>query len=369
MKIESVKAYPLTQKLHKAQVTSQAAYAQVSICLVRIETDEGIEGVGECLARFAPAAYAHLIDTLLSPVLVGSDPLCIAELWRAMRTRLSGRSGGILFEAIAGVDIALWDILGKAHNAPVWRLFGEMNRTRVPAYASSIMVDEEVVDTANQVMDMGFRIIKLKIGGVVCTELRRAEKLRETVGDDVELVVDANYIYDEGEALYLSEGLADLGVRWLEEPIDPENRDGYLRLSRRSRVPLAAGESEYTAHDFADLISEGAIRYAQPDVTRAGGISETRRIAALADAFHVRYAPHVGFSGIVCIFASLHLAAAAPNTYAYECMITPSAFREQLAANPVGLYTQVEDGEVSVPGGPGLGIEMEWKEVERFVER
>jgi len=141
-------------------------------------------------------------------------------------------------------------------------------------------------------------------------------------------------IDDEGEASYLAEGLADHGVRRLEEPIDPENRAGYIRLSKRSRVPLAAGESEFTAHDFTDLIAAEAIQYAQPDVTRSGGISETRRIASLADAFRIRYAPHVGHSGIVCIAASLDLAAAAPNTYAYEWMVTPERISKGARPQP-----------------------------------
>ncbi len=367
MKITKVTAYPLLAKLKRPQATSQAVYTEVSICLVRIETDEGIEGVGECLARFGARAYARIISDLFEPVLLGADPFSIGALWQQMRTRLNGRSGGMLFEAIAGVDIALWDILGKAHGAPVGRLLGGHDRRTVPAYASSIMVDEDVAAAGQRALDLGFSMIKLKIGGTVRSQVRRAEHLRAAVGDDVVIVVDANFIYGEDEALYLARGLAESGVRWLEEPINPENREGYIRLSRQSPVPLAAGESEFTAHDFTDMLSRGAVKFAQPDVARAGGISETWRIALLADAFGVRYAPHVGHSGIVCIAASLQLAAAAPNTFAYECMITPSTFREELAVEPVGLYSQVKEGAVAIPNRPGLGIEMDWKRVERLV--
>lgn len=366
MKIHSVEAIPLTIKLQKPQRTSQAAYTAISICLVRVRTDDGIEGVGECLARFAPTAYADLINRTLAPTLIGRNPWSVDALWAAMRKTLNGRPAGMLIEAIAGVDIALWDILGKSTGLSVRKLLGGRNSDRVRAYASSVMVSDDMEATASKLLAQGFRIIKIKIGNGLKTDIQRVSQLRKLVGPDVAIVTDVNFIYMEDEAEALSRRLVDYDVVWLEEPVVPENREGYIRLSRKPGVALAGGESEFVASEFTDLIASGAVKYVQPDVTRAGGITECRKIALLADAFHSRYAPHVGFSGIVCVAASLQLAAAMPNTYAYECMINPNPFREELGINPYGLAHQLVDGDVMMPERPGLGIDLDWSAVEKM---
>ena len=366
MKIRSVEAIPLTIGLRKPQRTSQASYTEISICLVRVRTDDGVEGVGECLARFAPTAYADLINGTFAPRLVGMDPWSVDALWKTMRRTLNGRPAGMLIEAIAGVDIALWDILGKSTGLSVRRLLGGRNADSVPAYASSIMVSDDMEVEAAKLLAQGFRIIKIKIGNGLKTDMRRVARLRELVGPDIALVTDVNFIYTEDESESLSRRLAEFDVVWLEEPVVPENREGYIRLSRKPGVALAGGESEFVASEFTDLIASGAVKYVQPDVTRAGGITECRKIALLADAFHCRYAPHVGFSGIVCVAASLHLAAAMPNTYAYECMVNPNPFREELAVETYGLAHQLVDGNALIPERPGLGIELDWSAVERM---
>ena len=369
MKIEHVEAIPLTARLKKPQTTSQTSYTEISICLVRIRTDDGIEGVGECLSRFAPTAYADLINRTFAPGLIGRDPWSVGELWDRMRKTLNGRPAGMLIEAISGVDIALWDILGKATGLSVRRLLGGRNAPDVPVYASSVMVSDDMEREAAKLLEQGFRIIKIKIGNGISTDIRRVARLRELVGPDIDIVTDVNFIYTEDEAERLARHLADYDVVWLEEPVVPENREGYKRLSQKSPVALAGGESEFVASEFTDLISSGAVKFVQPDVTRAGGITESRKIALLADAFRARYAPHVGFSGIVCVAASLHLAAAMPNTYACECMINPNPFREELGVNPFGLAHQLVNGKAVVPERPGLGIELDWKAVERLKTR
>jgi galactonate dehydratase len=366
MKIVSVEAIPLTAKLKKAQTTSQASYTEISICLVRVRTDDGIEGVGECLSRFGPTAYADLINRTFAPKLVGKDPWAVGELWELMRKTLNGRPGGILIEAISGVDIALWDILGKATGLSVRKLLGGKNAESVPAYASSVMVSDDMETEAARLVSKGFKIIKIKIGNGISTDIKRVAQLRQLVGPEVSIVTDVNFIYSEDEAERLARRLAEYDVVWLEEPVVPENREGYKRLAQKSPVALAGGESEFVASEFTDLIASGAVKFVQPDATRAGGITECRKIALLADAFRARYAPHVGFSGIVCVAASLHLAAAMPNTYAYECMINPNPFREELGLNPYGLADQLVNGNAVVPERPGLGIDLDWKAVERL---
>jgi galactonate dehydratase len=366
MKITKVEAIPLTAALPDVQRTSTAAFTEISICLVRVQTDAGISGVGECLARFAPTTHAEMIDQLFRPMLVGEDPFALPRLWEKMASVTSGRSGGVQIEAIAGVDIALWDIMGKELGVNVARLLGGEYSDHVPAYASSVMVMHDTDKEARRLLDLGFTRIKMKIGNGLNMDLRRISKIREIVGPEITIVSDVNYSYREPEAELLANRLAQYDVLWLEEPIHPSNRNGYRRLARRSPVPLAAGESEFTALGFSDLIADGSVKFVQPDVTRAGGISESRKIAALADSFGLYFAPHVGFSGIVCLAATLQLAAVCPNLWAYECMTTANPFREALAVDPVGLAEQLDGGSAALPHKPGLGIELDWGAVEKL---
>lgn len=369
MKITNVEPLPLTTALPDVQRTSQAVFREISTCLVRLETDAGITGVGECLARFAPRTHASLISDLFRPRLLGRDPFDTNAIWQELSGIFSGRWGGVLIESMAGIDTALWDIMGKELGQPVSRLLGGGGVKRVPAYASSIMVVHDTEQEAKRLLDLSFRTIKIKIGNGLDVDLKRVAELRSFVGEAVTIVTDVNYGYREDEAELLAHRLAAYDVRWLEEPVHPSNRAAFKRLARKSPVPLACGESEFTAREFADLIADGAAKFVQPDLSRSGGISESRNIAAMADAFGLHYAPHVGFSGIVCLAATLQLAAAAPNLFAYECMVNPNPFREGLAREPVGLAEQLVGGSAEVPQRPGLGIELDWGAVEGMMVR
>ena len=224
MKITGVTAYPLTQSLATAQTTSQQSYRKVSICLVRIDTDEGIYGVGESLARFGAAGYAKIIEVLLAPIIIGKNPLQIKAIWDALRKTLNGRSGGILFEAIAAIDIALWDLYGKALQQPVYALLGGKIHEKIPAYASSIMVGTNEEEQADRILSLGFNSIKLKISADVQKEIARVKRLRRHVGPDIALMVDVNYAFNEQQALYFAQAVHEDNLLWFEEPIDPDNR-------------------------------------------------------------------------------------------------------------------------------------------------
>jgi galactonate dehydratase len=365
--ITDVIAHPLRAVLAKAQRTGAADFPAIEIVLVEIRTDSGVVGFGECLGRTGSPAYAEAIHRILKPVLVGRNPLDSQALWRAMHRRLSGRSGGMLMEAIAGVDIALWDIAGKAAGLPVHRLLGSMGRARVDAYASSInwFDDAQAEAETRDCLARGFRQIKVKIGKPVDQAIRRLELIRTVAGDAVKLSADANWAYDVDEAAKVGDAMAALDYWWLEEPIVPENVAGYAALRARTKVRLAAGESDFTAWHARELIERQAVGVIQPDVARAGGISETRRIADLAHAFHVAYAPHVGWSGAICVAASLQLAAAAPNFLTYECMAFANPLREALTTAPVGDSRFLVEGQSAVPQGPGLGVAIDWDVVAR----
>jgi galactonate dehydratase len=371
LRISDVIAHPLRATLPDAQRTSQGDWPSLDIVVVEVRTDAGIVGWGECLARTSSPAYAAAVETILKPVLVGRNPFETASLWRAMRGRLTGRAGGMLVESIAGVDIALWDIMGKVAALPVHRLLGGAGRRQILAYASSINWGDDARAEAEtrDCLARGFRAIKVKIGQTPRAAIARAELIRKIVGPEIRLSVDANWAFDLDEATQVGDALAALDYWWFEEPIVPEDIDGYRRLRERTKVRLAAGESDFVATQARDLIATRSVGVIQPDVARAGGITETRRIADLADAFHVAYAPHVGWSGAICAAASVQLAAAQPNFLVYECMIFANPLRENLLTRRVGSFQDLVDGHAAVPEGPGLGIDIDRDALARFTIR
>jgi galactonate dehydratase len=370
IRIIDVIAHPLTQTLPHPTVTSWGRYTEVSIVLVEVRTNVGITGVGEALARFSPKAYADLIETSLKPRLVGGNPTDIMAHWRTMRRALSGRSGGILFEAIAGVDIALWDILGKVAGLPIHRLLGGLGRSEVPVYAASVNwgSDEAMDEELDRYIEKGFPRIKVKVANPVKEARRRIERLRKRAGDDIELCVDANWAYTLEEAVEVGRALTDNAYFWFEEPLRPEDERGYEELHRRCATPLAAGESNFTLDQVMRLVENRTLSYLQPDVARSGGITETRRMAEFAAAHDVQYAPHIGMSGIVCETASVHLAAAMPNLRAMECETDSSPFKTAITGAAPGADRQ-KNGLLPVPTGPGLGIEIDWDAVARLRAR
>jgi D-galactarolactone cycloisomerase len=368
MRITDLKTYPLKAPIGEAQGTGREAWSAVTVLLVRIETDTGLVGWGEGFARFIPAVYGELIEKLLKPIVVGADPFAVEALWQKMYRTLFGRSGGMLIEAIAAIDIAIWDVIGKALDQPLYRLFGDAGHERLPAYAAAIGWNDDQAAEAQvrQCLDWGFRQIKVRLGRPLETATRRARFVRDLVGPDIRLMADANWTYDVDSALVLAKVLADLDYYWFEEPIVPEDTEGYRLLAQKSPIRLAAGESEFTSMGIAPMLASRSVGIAQPDVTRSGGITETRKIASLARAFHIGYGPHVGFSGAICAAASLHLGASAPNFDSYECMIFASPLRDELAAEPVASRESLVDGCLSLPQGPGLGVTIDEGALERF---
>lgn len=359
--IARIASHPLRAGLEKTQRTSQGDYPAIELVVVEVTTDDGITGYGEALARRGAAGYARLIDDALSPRLIGKDPADRRALWKLMRNALSGRPGGQLVEAISAVDIALWDIAGKAAGEPIHKLLGGMGRRRVPAYASSInWLDDATVEAeVAAALKAGFREIKIKLGHPLKDAIARAKFIRKLAGDDIALYVDANWAYDVDDAMIVGRALVDLGYGFFEEPIAPHDRAGYARLAQHLPIRLAAGESDYVASEALMMLQDRSLGLIQPDVTRSGGITETWRIAELAASFNTAYAPHVGWSGAICVAASLQLAAAAESLRTFECMVYANPLRDSFTIPVVGEGYQLVDGMLDVPQGPGLGIEID----------
>lgn len=367
-RIARIDVHPLRATLPKVQRTSQGDYPAIELVVVEVETQDGTVGFGEGLCRRGAAGYARFIEEALVPRLIGRDASDRRALWKTMRAALSGRQGGQIVEAIAAVDIALWDIAGKQVGQPIHKLLGGMGRRDVAAYASSInWLDDRTVEAeVAAVLAAGFREIKVKLGHPLRDAIARAKFVRQLAGDDIALYVDANWAYDVDDALVVGRALADLGYGFFEEPIAPQDREGYRRLARHLPIRLAAGESDFVASDALISLQDRSLGLIQPDVTRSGGISETWRICELAAAFNTAYAPHVGWSGAICVAASLQLAAAAETFRTFECMVYQNPLRDAFTYPIVGEGSQLIDGKLSVPQGVGLGIEIDRDALARF---
>jgi len=355
LRITSIRTWPLHAEIPERFGWSLGWTDHRYTNLVEIRTDEGITGWGEGATGWQQYR------------LIGKSAFEIAAAWETSRmpTENLQRQRRRGAPTAAGVDIALWDIVGKAMGQPIYRLLGGMGHRAVPAYASSInwLGDDVVEREVAAALEQGFREIKVKIGQTAGDAIKRAEFIRRLVGDEVVLYADANWAFDVHEAIRVGQALGSLGYGFFEEPIVPHDRLGYRRLAEVLPIRLAAGESDFLASEAAELIADRSIGLVQPDVARSGGITETWRIAELAAVFHTAYAPHVGWSGAVCEAASLHLASAAPATRTFERMVFPNPLREDLCIE--GPPPMI-DGKVTPPEGPGLGIVVDRAKLDHY---
>ena len=316
------------------------------VCRVRVETSEGVTGessIGFGRLGAAPAVLAHLVNDELGPAILGEDPFMIRAvrdtLWRL--TDYHGTAGFALL-GIAGIDIALWDLVGRAAGQPVWRLLGA-RRDRVPAYAMVGWLNYgigELEAVCAAAMEQGFCGVKIKVGAPTLAEdVRRIEAVRAAIGPDAPLMVDANQVFGFAEALRRGTVYQDLGCYWFEEPLRADDFDGLARLRAALAIPIASGENLYGRRQFRVLFERRAVGIVQPDLRRAGGITECLEIGLMADAFDVPYASHGAGP-------HLHVLAALPNTLFMESGLLAER-------SPVRLV----DGWFPLPKEPGLGRE------------
>lgn len=354
MRITEIEVVRLTKPLARPLVVSRAAMSARSAILVLVHTDEGVTGLGESVGD--PAGVVPVIREQLQPLLLGEDPFDIERLWEKMYTcRLYWDLKGALPIALSGIDIALWDLKGKALGLPVYQLLGGACRERIRAYASDLFWDEPaaMAEAAARYAADGFSIVKTHIGKDPDGDLARLRAMREAIGDEVGLMIDINCAYDRPTALRMGRRFEAFDPFWYEEPLRPDDIEGLRELRARVEIPIAVGENEYTKHGFLELFRQGAVDYVMPDAARAGGITETKKIAALAEAFHLVVTPH-SFSSGVLLAATLHLMASIPNADLLEYDVTGTGIYEELLAEPL----KVAGGFVAVPQGPGLGVAL-----------
>jgi D-galactarolactone cycloisomerase len=376
MKVTDITCHLLQSKVDKPFTSARGwLYTTRSSCIVEIATDEGITGWGEC---YGPAAVNKaLIETQYRPRVIGRDPFDVEVVWEDLYNRIKDYGAtGFAITALSGIDIALWDIIGRATGKPIHKLIGGAHRTEVQAYATGLyFIDmdrlvEEAVEEAVEYAGQGFRAIKMKIGlGDPKLDLRRVEAVRKAIGPDVQLAVDANHCFTVPQAIRLGRMLEPLDLMWFEEPISPEDHDGYVEVTRALDMAVAGGENDFTRWGFRDIIARKAMDIVQPDVCAAGGLSECRKISALASAHGVECVPHAWGSAIG-LAATLQWLAALPDTPPafrpispmLEFEQTPNPLRDHLAKEPI----RQERGIVRIPDGPGLGIEVDREVLARW---
>ena len=376
MKIAKITTHVVSSKVEKPFTSSRGwLYTTRGTCLTEIETDEGIIGWGESYGP--PMVSKAIIDTVLAPRIVGRDPFDVEVIWEELYNRIKDYGPtGMNISAISGIDIALWDIIGKACSKPLHKLIGGAFRTEVQAYATGLYfydmdkVVEDAVEEAEDYVERGFRAIKMKIGlGSIQRDYERVAAVRKAIGPDIRLMVDANHCYSVPTAIRLGKRLEELDIEWFEEPISPEDHDGYVEVTRALDMAVAGGENDFTRFGFRDLIARKAMDIVQPDVCAAGGITECKKIAALASAHGVECVPHA-WGSAVGLAATLHFLASIPDCPPSLIPIPPlleyeqceNPFRDYLAKEPI----YQEQGIVKIPTGAGLGIEIDRAVIEKY---
>ena len=376
MKISSIKSHVLRYELDKELGYSQQYYKHRTAHLVEIETDEGITGWGEC---FGPGNIAlankYIVEKVIQPLIIGEDPINKEYIWHKVYNLLrdSGQKG-MPIQALSGIDIALWDILAKKAKLPLYQLLGGKTNNKIPVYGYGMMLQKKSVEElcelfkkeANQIKEKNFKAMKMKVGLGPKEDLKLVSAVREAIGDDFKLMVDANHAYNKNDALYVGRGLDEMEIYWFEEPVAPEDYDGYKELKEKLKTNIAGGEAEFTKYGWNQLIKNNCIDIAQPEVCGLGGITEYLKVSALAQSNFIPIVNHVWGSAL-SVAVNLHLLTSLPDMpgglFPTKSMLEfdtteKNIFITDLAEEKFSILDQVkdEDGFASPLENIGIGI-------------
>jgi len=376
VKISSIKSHILRYELDKELGYSQQYYKHRTAHLVEIETDEGITGWGEC---FGPGNIAlankYIVEKVIQPLIIGEDPINKEYIWHKVYNLLrdSGQKG-MPIQALSGIDIALWDILAKKAKLPLYQLLGGKTNSKIPVYGYGMMLQKKSVEElcelfkkeANQIKEKNFKAMKMKVGLGPKEDLKLVSAVREAIGDDFKLMVDANHAYNKNDALYVGRGLDEMEIYWFEEPVAPEDYDGYKELKERLKTNIAGGEAEFTKYGWNQLIKNNCIDIAQPEVCGLGGITEYLKVSALAQSNFIPIVNHVWGSAL-SVAVNLHLLTSLPDMpgglFPTKSMLEfdtteKNIFITDLAEEKFSILDQVKDkdGFASPLENIGIGI-------------
>jgi len=369
MRIADVTAHPTSFPVPPSQSVTLGIGRAVKrdAVVVKVTTDDGLVGYGEAHHGRAPGAVAHLVNTTLRQLVLGLDATDVVGVWaRIYKMQLGSHGlGAATAIGMSGIDMALWDIRGKAVGWPLYRLLGGVSRP-IPAYAGGVSLGYQepaaLVEEASALVATGYRALKLRIGDSPARDLARVGAVRKAFGDELVVLTDANTGYTVEDARQAMPGLDAYGVGWLEEPFPAHDYRSYQMARGFGRVPLAAGENHYTRFEFTRVVEDGAITVLQPDLSKTGGPTEGLRIAALAGAWKLPINPHTSMTGLN-MAATIHFLAAIDNGGYFEADVSKgNLFRDALVSRP---YEVGRDGCVRPLEKPGLGLDLD----EEFLAR
>jgi L-alanine-DL-glutamate epimerase-like enolase superfamily enzyme len=384
MKITNVEAFWLRCPIpkEKQHFSDYGLLTDFDMTLVVITTDTGLQGFGEAKAAVGSsgvcASIVTCVEKEIKPLLVGKDAHHITRIWehiyngtrdhyalkRGRKFPILGRRG-LTISAMSGVDTALWDLKGKALGVPVVELLGGACREKMPAYASGGWAGtDKIGEQLSGYVSKGFQGVKMRVGVMdetVQESIRRVRAAREALGENIKLMTDAHGTFSVPEAKQFCRGVEDCNLYWFEEPISPDNRHGTAEVKASTAIPIAAGESEYTAFDVRDLIEVRALDVVQPDSAIIGGITEAMRVAHLAHAYQLELAPHCWGSAF-SFMAGVNVAFAAPAATIIEFSLGGNPMMYDLVQEKI----QAVDGMIEAPTAPGLGLTPNWDFVKEF---
>ena len=381
MKISSIIVHILRSPLSTPFAFSQGWVKTRSATLVEVKTDSGLTGWGEafCQGLEAPQIAAAAITHSFTPLLLGQNPLDTEILWFKMynQSRDFGRKGAVI-AAISALDMALWDIAGQYYEQPIWQLLGGAFRHEVQPYATGfyrVQGQNEQARLAEEALrhfDNGFGLMKVKLGFGVRDDIAVMQAIKTALGTKpVTLMVDSNHAYGFAEALYLGHALAEMDVRWYEEPVAPEDYRSYADLRARLPMAIAGGENEHSVYGFKALLEARAVDIVQPDIGSCGGFTAMRHIIALSVAYGVEVNPHIWGSAVAST-ASMHVLAMIPDVHAslfarqpvMEYDQSDHPFRQELTEQPI--IMRDSDHKVAIPQGAGLGLKIRRETLKTF---
>ncbi len=375
MRIDKVELYIVRQELGNQKFSySQAWYSARTMLLAQITTSDGIVGWGEAFGN--PYVNKAILEQVYIPMIIGMDPLDRDVIWRKLYNSLRdhGQKGTVI-EAISAIDLALWDIAGKAFNVPAYQLMGGAARDEVIPYATGFYrteTDEKdyLLKEAEKYLEQGFKGMKIKVGFGINDDAKLIHDIRRLAGDDIALMIDANHAYNACDASALADRIRDCDITWFEEPVPPEDLDGYCEVKSKTHIPIAGGEAEFTRYGFYRLLAVRAVDIVQPDCCVTGGLSEFKYIATLANIHNIRCCPHIWGSAIALqagINAAFYVPdypdslTSAPVWLEYDR--TPNIFREELNLLPL----EIVDGRLKRQNRPGLGVEPDKELIRKYL--
>jgi L-alanine-DL-glutamate epimerase-like enolase superfamily enzyme len=369
MKITAVEAI----YLRLPQVKEQCDSGQDAL-IVQVHTDAGITGIGE--VDSAPMAakgaiegpFSHTTACGLAQLVIGEDPFETEYLWHKMyRGNIYGGRRGVGMHAMSGIDMALWDIKGKALGQPIWKLLGGGFHKSIRAYASSLFgaTPSETGERARRFRDRGFSAVKFgwePMGRDEQTDIALVREARKGLGEDADLMIDAGLVWDAKTAIQRARAFSEQRIYWLEEPLMPDDYEGYRKLSEATEVRIAAGEEESNRQSFLQLMDQGKIDVVQVDLTRVGGFTEAMKVASLAVDRGLPVVNH-GFTTYINVAAALHFLNSIPNSFILEFVVEEeTTLRDFITRRKI----EARDGYLEIPCEPGLGVELDLEAIEKY---